>query len=348
MLFAYSIYVENNSINDLHFSFNQIFIVVFFGNISKLLGGLLELIIYFRLKGYQDVSKKNPKSAKEIMIYLIMILMELLTHFLFVFFKQKIRSTRGTPVYVDVSLKGIQIFFACSLTFYFLKYKFENHKKAGLVISGIGLLFSFIVSVCVSKGDVRWIPLTLSIGMNLTAAIHEVLEKYLLHFMYKSPYMILFNQGLFDVVAMFSCYLIVCFCGKVNTNSKDIQWLKNNCPSIIAYGFFCTGYNVFRILINNNSTPTHRIISDSISAMLFFLSTLTKDFSYEDILIGLGYFITFCGSVVYNEVIVFKFWKLNQDTANEINKRIKEEQQHLEKLIETDEELSGQSMVFIK
>ena len=82
--------------------------------------------------------------------------------------------------------------------------------------------------------------------------------------------------------------------------------------------------------------------------MLFFLSTLTKDFSYENILIGLGYFITFWGSVVYNEVIVFKFWKLNQDTANEINKRIKEEQQHLEMLIETDEELSGQSMVFIK
>ena len=93
----------------------------------------------------------------------------------------------------------------------------------------------------------------------------------------------------------------------------------------MAYLVTCSGYNFFRILINNTLTPTHRIVADSFSALSFFLLSLYSNWSLPNIIICCGYLISSFGSIIYNEILIIKVWQLNKDTVAEINKRGKKE-----------------------
>ena len=81
------------------------------------------------------------------------------------------------PIYMDLGLKGIQIFFACTLCIIILKYKFENHKKGGLIIMGIGLALNFILSLTMESGFDTTVFICQLLN-NIVAGIQEVSEKY--------------------------------------------------------------------------------------------------------------------------------------------------------------------------
>ena len=333
ILFTYSLFVEGMAIADIdgNKKYVFVFVIIEFGNITKLGAGLIELLIIKKVipqkKRSRSLIDDSPIiPVKLVFIYCIMCLLEYSTQIAFVSQKQLI-STMSTPLYLDVMFKGLQIFFAFSLTSRFLKYKFEKYKKFGLAIMGIGLSICCAVSLTAIDSSLFskknfWITIGLHIWMNCGAAVHEVIEKYLLHFRYQSVYRVLFFQGICHFLINITSIIIM-----QATNKTDIfwEWIYRNIKILMAYLVTCSAYNFFRILINNTLTPTHRIVADSFSALSFFLLSLYSNCSLPNIIICCGYLISSFGSIIYNEMLIIKVWGLNKDTVEEINKRGKKE-----------------------
>ena len=331
ILFTYSLFVEGMAIGDIDSNekYVFVFVIIEFGNITKLGAGLIELLIIKKLipqKKRSIVDNSPIIPVKLVSLYCVMCLLEYSTQIAFVSQKQLI-STMSTPLYLDVMFKGLQIFFAFSLTSRFLKYKFEKYKKFGLAIMGIGLSICCVVSLTAIDSSLFskkyfWITIALHIWMNCAAAVHEVIEKYLLHFRYQSVYRVLFFQGICHFVINITSILIM---QSTNYTEGFWEWIYSNIKILMAYLVTCSGYNFFRILINNTLTPTHRIVADSFSALSFFLLSLYSNWSLPNIIICCGYLISSFGSIIYNEILIIKVWQLNKDTVAEINKRGKEE-----------------------
>ena len=84
----------------------------------------------------------------------------------------------------------------------------------------------------------------------------------------------------------------------------------------------CIGYNCYRIKINQDNTPTHRVIADSFySLVMHIIQMLTNKVSLS----SFGYLIGYCtvvfGCCVYNEIIIVNFCNLNSNTEREVTKR---------------------------
>lgn len=341
ILFTYSLFVEGSAIADIQSdNYVFVFVIVEFGNITKLGAGLIELLIikkYIPQKRRSILDNTPIVPIKLVILYLCMCLLEYSTQIAFVSQKQ-LMQTMSTPLYLDVMFKGLQIFFAFSLASHFLKYKFERYKKFGLAIMGIGLTICCVVSLTKINSSLFsektfWVTIGLHIWMNFAAAVHEVIEKYLLHFRFQSVYRVLFFQGIFHFVINITFIIII-----QSTGNNDINfwgWISSHIKILMAYLVTCSAYNFFRILINNTLTPTHRIVADSFSALAFFLLSLYYDFSFANIIICCGYLISSFGSIIYNEMIIIKVWELNKDTVSEIDKRGAKELRESEAFLST-------------
>ena len=75
---------------------------------------------------------------------------------------------------------------------------------------------------------------------------------------------------------------------------------------------------------------THRIISDSLYAILSVYYYLFRNFSLNFFIISFGYLIAFYGSLVYHQVLIIRLFGADRDTKKEKKKRgIKEEEDSL-------------------
>ena len=120
ILFTYSLFVEGMAIGDIDSNekYVFVFVIIEFGNITKLGAGLIELLIIKKLipqKKRSIVDNSPIIPVKLVSLYCVMCLLEYSTQIAFVSQKQLI-STMSTPLYLDVMFKGLQIFFAFSLT----------------------------------------------------------------------------------------------------------------------------------------------------------------------------------------------------------------------------------------
>lgn len=343
ILFTYSLFVEGSAIGDIRSNnYVFVFVIIEFGNITKLGAGLIELLIikkYIPQKRRSILDNTPIVPIKLVILYLFMCLLEYSTQIAFVSQKQ-LMQTMSTPLYLDVMFKGLQIFFAFSLASHYLKYKFERYKKFGLAIMGIGLTICCVVSLTKIDSSLFtqqtfWVTIGLHIWMNFGAAVHEVIEKYLLHFRFQSVYRVLFFQGICHFVINITSIVIMQTTVNRNEDINFWGWISSNIKILMAYLVTCSAYNFFRILINNTLTPTHRIVADSFSALAFFLFSLYDDFSFANIIICCGYLISSFGSIIYNEMIIIKVWELNKDTVSEIDKRGEKELKESEAFLST-------------
>ena len=339
LIFSYFIFLESSSINDIKNGKNfeiETVILLISANCPKLLALIPKKIILHQTK--QEIQNKKLKlDYKGYFFYFIMIFMEFLTQVLYIVHKKTIQNT-DIPIYLDLCLKGFQIFIVSSLGACFLKYQFLTHKKVGLIILFLGAVLSIFLGCFLSDFTISPIEITailFQIAVNITAGIHEVFEKYLMEYKYQHVFQILFMQGLVEsiILGVSFCYLFF------SRNSKGLlDWLWSYLKHFIVYSFCSSGYHFFRIIINWNLSPTHRIMSDSFYAICFFYYYLCIEFSMMNLIISVSYLLSFCGSLVYHEVLIIKMCGVDRDTKKEIQNRAEKDINNCEILIEEEKE----------
>ena len=324
ILFTFFLIIESYSLEPITAKgFNNVIVLCFFGNLLKPFSGLIE---YFYIRNkfketttpsiIQDVELSKPK---HILLYASALIFDWCTTFFYICIKVLIK-TMDNPIYMDLGLKGIQIFFACTLCIIILKYKFENHKKGGLIIMGIGLALNFILSLTMESGFDTTVFICQLLD-NIVAGIQEVSEKYLMYFEYESPFIILFYEGIFSFVLLLIIFLFDIFLSGNGIN-PTLTLIKENWYYLLPFSITCYGYNFFSKMINNKLSPTHRMISDTFATFIFFIIFLfSTSFYYINYFIFAGYIIAVFGSIVYNEMIILSCCGLDRDTQSNISER---------------------------
>ena len=231
--FIYFLFLESSSISDMaSSSISQVIFLTIFFNISPILCGIFQIIIYIKFKCFKlEVSqRKKKKEKKEIankeltlpekikfsLLFLLITVLDTGTTFCFLYQKYLLKNI-ANPIYLDTGTKGIQIFFCCLFCYFILGYKFEKHKKGGIIIIAIGLLLNFLLSVF-TETSFDYIILIMQLIVNIGTSFQEVIEKYLMDFKYLSAYKMLFFEGIIGNIIMFILFFILGFPKKSTIN----------------------------------------------------------------------------------------------------------------------------------
>lgn len=335
VFFIYFLFLESSSISDLETSsLPQVFLLTIVFNISPILCGFFQIIIYLKFKCFKAVVIKKNKKIKEILnkefslsekikfclLFLLITVLDTGTTFCFLFQKFLLQKI-ANPIYLDTGTKGIQIFFCCLFCYYILSYKFENHKKGGIIIIAIGLLLNFFLSVF-TETSFDYKILLIQLVINIGTSFQEVIEKYLMDFKYLSAYKMLFFEGIIGNIIM----LIFFFSFHDFHNNEIKSWLLQKKIKLICFSIICVGYSVFRVLINRDYSPTQRVIAEGCSSLLFYIIFMIEShLNVNNIFFLIGNLIVCFGGAIYNEIIILTFCGLHQDTHSEIVRRSKKD-----------------------
>ena len=337
-LLTYFLVIEFASIKDINNvdTLNQIFFMSIFHSISSFFCGIFEVIIRCRQKTSNNIQSNFPqnnninilllqskkekgKLIKLILLYILIIILDSIVCVFFIY-REVLLGAKSNPTYIQNGMKGVLIFSSSVFCYFILKYRLEKYKKIGLLIIFLSLTLNGIISYF-EGAPISILVLVLEFCINFLTGFQEVIEKYLIHFMFQSPYKILFYEGAFGIVLLFFCLLFNTFV----FHSKDgltLSWLWDSSQSLLLYCFSCGGYNLFRILINRDFSPTHRVISDSFYS---FVIHITKMFGYKQLVIQISYFFGYLfvviGSLIYNEMIIITCCGIDSDTGNKISIR---------------------------
>ena len=198
-----------------------------------------------------------------------------------------------------------------------LGYKFENHKRGGIIIITIGLLLNFFLSVF-TETSFDYIILIMQLIVNIGTSFQEVIEKYLMDFKYLSAYKMLFFEGIIGNIIMF----ILFFCYR--DSSDIISWIFQKKVQLISFSIICIGYSVFRVLINRDYSPTQRVIAEGFSSLMFYIIYMVENrLNLNNIFFLIGNLIVCFGAAIYNEMIIITLFGLHQDTHSEVIRRSK-------------------------
>ena len=216
-----------------------------------------------------------------------------------------------------VLLSASQIFIISLLSKLILKDKIGKHKKAGLLIVLFGVFFSFVFFINNFKEVLKdWYLVGKQIMIQITililGGISEVLQKYLLFYKNRSPYIFIFMTGLVQCTILL-IPLIYYF--EVKKVRSDIIFIW------IAGTIFQALYHYIRVGINYQYTPTHRIISDCIGSLIMFIFCFIVNPKWIIIFGVIGYVACFIGSLIYNEIFILTLFNADKDTIDQINKR---------------------------
>ena len=158
--------------------------------------------------------------------------------------------------------------------------------------------------------------------------------------LYVSPFSLLFCigfiQGIFQVGYLFWIYITFEVNGNIiihktcfdNFNMFFYE-LSHNKLLIGAYIlkillFFCI--SLFQILTNYYLTPTVLFLSNYLTLFVsWVIGKFNSSFEQDDVYTLIASIIEIVGSLVYNEIIIFHFWRLDTDTKKEILKREEKE-----------------------
>ena len=339
-IFSYFIFIQSSSINDIKNGSNveiETVLLLIAANCPKLLALIPKIVILHQSK--KEIQNKKIKlDCKGYFFYFIIISMEFITQVIYIVHKINLQNI-DIPIYLDLCLRGFQIFIVSGLGAYFLKYQFFTHKKVGLIIFFVGSALSiflvyFLSDIKIEPNQIR--AICFQLAMNITAGIHEVFEKYLMQYKYQHVFQILFMQGIVETIILGSC--LGCL-SSVKDIKATFEWLLKYLKLFIVYSFGSSGYHIFRIIINWNLSPTHRIMSDSFYAICFFYYYLCIEFSLTNLLISVSYLLSFCGSLVYHEILIIKAYDIDRDTKKEIQNRAENDINDCERLIEEENEL---------
>lgn len=272
--------------------------------------------------------------------------------------------------FLDLIIRGCLIYFTTFFSFIILKTKYARHHFLGIILISIGMLIYTIVEYTTLKANNElskyaqnngWIFYLIFITfVQICSALQECIEKYMMENKYFSPYFIISCEAvmgfvietgiLITVSTVAYCYADNYYCfmnPKLDYKSENFM----NTTKIIFSNpimLFCilgslvsyTFYDIFRIKTNQEYSPTHRSIGDTLGSFFFWIVlVIMKCFNWFDFeFIGsaafsliylVSYLIILIGVYVFLEIILLHFCSLDRNTKYMIKKRAEIENQYL-------------------
>ena len=217
------------------------------------------------------------------------------------------------------------------LSYFILQQKLYKHHFISYGLITIILIIIFIISYTYLKKILE--SIIFYFLYELVFALYDVLIKKYMNVFYKSPYFTMFWLGLISTIALLIYDAIAYF---VNPDvSGIIIGLKDNIDNIGDFFLFVLdliieyAWNLGIWLLIYYYTPCHYFISEFISEYFYYLSNVIKEndefYSTKNgILFSICFLLIIIFSLVFNEVIILNFWRLDYNT----NKRIYERQKY--------------------
>ena len=264
-------------------------------------------------------------------------------------------------VSLDQLNKMILIIINIPLSSYFFNSSYYKHHYFGLIVTGIGLITYTVYSIISIIADQNkdsaqprdiWFEIISALVTTAATAFHNVWEKKLMDKDYFNPYSLIGLQGIYGLIfSLIVLGILNCFKWD-NSFFCDVKLVGDNyvpiydtCQSFkslirlftpsngilvitICYILGFTGFNIFRMLTNQNFSTTHRCISDCFGAFLIWIFKLIIDNAYEqknnglDIIFGsVSYPFIIFGVLVFLEFVILNFYGLDMNTNSMISSR---------------------------
>ena len=294
---------------------------------------------------------EKKKSFSYILVLLLLLLMSFIDvlGLLFLYLPRNYGERIDTLfVNIDIIPRTSFIFVTCLLCNKILKYTVKKHQIFSFILIGIGVLVystSMILWV-IEQNTIHFngysVIASLFMGLGIlflvygTIALIEVLEKYLMEIHYVNPYLIVFFEGLFDVI-LFLCYFAI-FGNITEEFFQPLSYvMKNNPTGITLFVIVKLLFDLCRIQTNYHFSPTLRFIVDMLHSfmILFMINLMEKDILFLVLAFG-GFFFSFSGSLIYNEFIVLYCFGLGFNTNKAIESRATMEPIQLTKAFEKE------------
>ena len=234
------------------------------------------------------------------------------------------------------------------LSYFLFNQKFYRHHFVSSAIIFILLLILF-VSYVLQKSELNYYIIIHIFLHTLFYSIYNVSGKKYLDEYYKTPYYMLFIIGLLNSILLLLYDIIAYFIN--DTYSGIIKGFRENIDSFLSFVYLFIEliikfiYTLGIWLTIYYFTPYHFIISDFISELIKFYIRVIKQSEQHSIYIivfSVIYVINFICSLIFNEIIILKFYNLHFYTKKYINKRQRIESSLLRQSAETLESILSQ------
>ena len=264
-------------------------------------------------------------------------------------------------VSLDQLNKMILIIINIPLSSHFFNSSYYKHHYFGLIVTGIGLITYTIYSIISIIRDQNkdseqsrniWFEIIAALVTTAATAFHNVWEKKLMDKDYFNPYSLIGLQGIYGLIfSLIVLGILNCFkwnnsffcdveliddkyvpiydtCQSFESLNKLFTSTNNVWVITVFYILGFTGFNIFRMLTNQNFSTTHRCISDCFGAFLIWIFKLIIDNAYGkennnlDIIFGaVSYPFIIFGVLVFLEFVILNFCGLNMNTNSMISSR---------------------------
>ena len=233
---------------------------------------------------------------------------------------------------------SVSVFF-CIISYVLLSRLILGHKIYRHQIFSLTIIIvcNIISIILILTGEKNKVNSDMAINFVIMAvilslyALYNVLEKIFFNSFMTSPYYLMFIIGLITLVLIIIYETITCLAFGDNKDFNGAFYqIKYNIKNIKLYPLLFIGDVISAFLWVGGIhltvyffSPCHFIISESISQIL---STIINN-SLEGyniaaaIVIYILFVIIIFASLIYNEIIILKFWKLNINTKKHITKR---------------------------
>lgn len=233
---------------------------------------------------------------------------------------------------------SVSVFF-CIISYVLLSRLILGHKIYRHQIFSLTIIIvcNIISIILILTGEKNKVNSNMAINFVIMAvilslyALYNVLEKIFFNSFMTSPYYLMFIIGLITLVLIIIYETITCLAFGDNKDFNGAFYqIKYNIKNIKLYPLLFIGDVISAFLWVGGIhltvyffSPCHFIISESISQIL---STIINN-SLEGyniaatIVIYFLFVIIIFASLIYNEIIILKFWKLNINTKKHITKR---------------------------
>ena len=223
------------------------------------------------------------------------------------------------------------IFFFILLSFILLKQKMYRHHLASSITIAIVLLMLFIITIYIKRNDI-FHSFIFYLIYSLSFSLYDILGKKYMNVFYNSPY---FMMSIIGVICSTSLIIFDLFAFFLNRDiSGIIIGFQKNIINVVNVLEFILDiaikfiWNLGIWLTIYYFSPCHYFISGYISDYINYIiiaSNSSDDF-YSSINISIftiAYLINFFCCLVFNEVIILNFWKLDFNTKKRIRERMK-------------------------
>ena len=230
------------------------------------------------------------------------------------------------------------LFFFTLFNIFLFKKQIYRHQKLSLLITLIGIIpFYISFGLYLNLDEYNYFyDLFLFIG-SFGYSLFLVSIKYLTHNKGLSVFLLLLYQGCLSFVYTLIIYIGISFFYKRNcsyiTNifhcdENNYICIEHFYFKIIMYIILNTILQILIFFVVYIFSPEIFAISDIFSPLLSFIALCIQRNETEILKIILtvsGYLIIAIGALIYNEILVCNFWKLNENTWNAIDKKAQDE-----------------------